>query len=121
MQYAHQRGVIHRDLKPSNLIVTDAARLGHGRRAWRRPPTVKILDFGLARITEEDVAATQVTEIGVIKGTLPYMAPEQARGEAGAIDVRTDVYALGVILYELLTGQRPYADRRRFAARPRCG
>jgi serine/threonine protein kinase/Tfp pilus assembly protein PilF len=108
VQYAHQRGVIHRDLKPSNIIVTEAGSQGAGSEA--RPALMaKILDFGLARITEEDVAATQVTEIGVIKGTLPYMAPEQARGEAGAIDVRTDVYALGVILYELLTGRRPYA------------
>ncbi len=108
VQYAHQRGVIHRDLKPSNLIVTEAVASGTGSEVLP-PLMVKILDFGLARITEEDVAATQVTEVGVIKGTLPYMAPEQARGEVGAIDVRTDVYALGVILYELLTGRRPYA------------
>ncbi len=108
VNYAHQRGVIHRDLKPSNLIVTDAPSIGT-ESEMSVPAMVKILDFGLARITEEDVAATQVTEIGVIKGTLPYMAPEQARGEVDEIDVRTDVYALGVILYELLTGKRPYS------------
>ncbi len=108
VNYAHQRGVIHRDLKPSNLIVTDAPSSGSDSE-MSAPAMVKILDFGLARITEEDVAATQVTEIGVIKGTLPYMAPEQARGEVDEIDVRTDVYALGVILYELLTGKRPYS------------
>ncbi len=108
VNYAHQRGVIHRDLKPSNLIVTDAPSSGTDSD-MAVPAMVKILDFGLARITEEDVAATQVTEIGVIKGTLPYMAPEQARGEVDEIDVRTDVYALGVILYELLTGKRPYS------------
>ena len=105
VHYAHQRGVIHRDLKPSNLIVTDTPASGSDITTGAM---IKILDFGLARITEEDVAATQVTEIGVIKGTLPYMSPEQARGEVDSIDVRTDVYALGVILYELLTRQRPY-------------
>lgn len=108
VHYAHQRGVIHRDLKPSNLVVTDAMVSGSSSNI-QAPPMVKILDFGLARITEEDVAMTQITEIGVIKGTLPYMAPEQASGEVDAIDVRTDVYALGVILYELLSGQRPYS------------
>ena len=69
---------------------------------------MKILDFGLARLTDVDAAAaSMMTEVGMIKGTLQYMAPEQARGEAEAIDVRTDVYALGMILYELISGRRP--------------
>ncbi len=86
VQYAHQRGVIHRDLKPSNIIVTDeSSTSGVTSSASGAAPTatVKILDFGLARITEEDIAMTQITEIGVIKGTLPYMAPEQAQGRWG--------------------------------------
>ncbi len=97
VHYAHQRGVIHRDLKPSNLLVAEG-------EPGAPSPRVKILDFGLARITDGDVLATRVTEIGVIKGTLAYMSPEQARGRPDEIDVRTDVYALGLILYEMLTG-----------------
>jgi eukaryotic-like serine/threonine-protein kinase len=106
VHYAHQRGVIHRDLKPSNIIVTEEVT---GSGIGAHLPVVKVLDFGLARITDADVAAgTLMTEVGLIKGTLPYMSPEQARGDADAIDVRTDIYALGVILYELLAGRRPY-------------
>jgi tetratricopeptide (TPR) repeat protein/tRNA A-37 threonylcarbamoyl transferase component Bud32 len=108
VHYAHQRGVIHRDLKPSNIIVTEETVSSTAGTKSRSLPSLKILDFGLARITDSDIAATLVSEIGVIKGTLPYMSPEQARGDVAAIDVRADVYALGVILYELLTGRRPY-------------
>ena len=108
VHYAHQRGVIHRDLKPSNIVVTSVAEEGATASA-PEVPEVKILDFGLARITDEDVrAASVVTEVGVIKGTLAYMSPEQARGDTAAVDVRTDVYALGVLLHEMISGQRPY-------------
>jgi len=112
VHYAHLRGVIHRDLKPSNIVVIEDTSSSMSNSSKALIPTVKILDFGLARITDADVPMTQVSEIGMIKGTLQYMSPEQARGDVEAIDVRTDVYALGVILYELLTGRRPYDVNR---------
>ena len=100
INYAHQRGVIHRDLKPSNILVDEEGR-------------PKILDFGLARITNPDEPmATATIEVGRIMGTLPYMSPEEVRGDSDVVDVRSDVYSLGVILYELLTDQLPYTVRR---------
>jgi eukaryotic-like serine/threonine-protein kinase len=100
VHYAHQRGVIHRDLKPSNIIVTAPDVSG--------PPGIKILDFGIARVIDAETKTTLGSVEGLVKGTLPYMSPEQARGDPGAIDVRTDVYALGVVAYETLAGVRPY-------------
>jgi len=109
--YAHQRGVIHRDLKPSNILVMERAeRTGSSAAEGTDPaPDIKVLDFGLARIADPDAeAATALTAIGHIQGTLPYMSPEQVRGRRDEIEVRTDVYSLGVILYRMLTGQPPY-------------
>ncbi|MBD3237836.1 MAG: tetratricopeptide repeat protein [Candidatus Eisenbacteria bacterium] len=112
---AHQRGVIHRDLKPGNILVIDAPATGEGdlrseTRVRRAGPEVKILDFGLARIVDAEASGDSVvTMAGQISGTLGYMSPEQARGNPDEIDLRTDVYALGVVLFEVLTGERPYA------------
>lgn len=94
VSHAHSRGVIHRDLKPANILVDENGR-------------PRILDFGVARITDADLQATLETNTGQLVGTLAYMSPEQVQGDTGAIDERTDVYALGVIAYELLTGQIP--------------
>lgn len=95
VHHAHQRGVIHRDLKPSNIRV-DA----HGNP--------RVLDFGLAKVTSLDQPqVTQVSISGQFMGSLPWASPEQATGEPDRVDVRTDVYALGVILYQLITGRLP--------------
>ncbi len=109
ISYAHQRGVIHRDLKPANILVADeSGDQSLGGSALSRVE-VKVLDFGLARITDEDWAGVSgLSGVGQIKGTVPYMSPEQIRGNPAEIDVRTDVYALGVILYEMLTERLPY-------------
>ncbi|MCI0353675.1 MAG: protein kinase [Acidobacteria bacterium] len=95
---AHEDGVIHRDLKPGNIIVTPKGQ-------------AKVLDFGLAKLLQPSSlveATASVTHTGTVSGTLPYMAPEQLRGEPA--DARTDIHALGAVLYEMATGQRPFRE-----------
>ena len=92
---AHRRGVIHRDLKPANVLVDPNGR-------------VRVIDFGIARQFEGATAAMTATVPGQVIGTIPFMAPEQLGGDSDAVDVRTDVYAIGVLLHLLLTGRMPY-------------
>ncbi len=99
VQHAHQKGIIHRDIKPSNVLVT---HLGDD-------PIVKVIDFGIAKATERSLTEqTMFTEIGQFVGTPAYMSPEQADPLGTDIDTRSDIYALGVLLYELLTGVTPF-------------
>ena len=97
VQHAHQKGIIHRDLKPSNILVTDEDG----------PPLCKVIDFGIAKATGGSDQA-HLTMTGLTIGTPAYMSPEQALGSGLDIDTRTDIYSLGVILYELLSGVLPH-------------
>ena len=104
---AHERGIVHRDLKPANVMMSRDGR-------------VKVLDFGLAKLEAPPTATTDATQAitvaaplsadGQVVGTAPYMAPEQIRGDK--VDARTDLFAFGVVLYEMLTGRRPFTGAR---------
>jgi tRNA A-37 threonylcarbamoyl transferase component Bud32 len=97
LEYAHGKGIVHRDVKPSNIVIDDS------HQPW-------LIDFGLAHCEESDIHAT---EPGDVLGTPAYMSPEQARGDTEAIDACTDVYSLGVVLYEMLTTELPFRGRLR--------
>jgi len=100
VQHGHQKGVIHRDLKPGNILVNSDGQ-------------VKIIDFGIARATDSDMLlTTQHTHIGELIGTLQYMSPEQCKADPHDLDIRSDVYALGIVLYEMLCEELPYDVRK---------
>jgi serine/threonine protein kinase/tetratricopeptide (TPR) repeat protein len=103
IQHAHQKGIIHRDIKPSNVLVT----------MYDDQPVPKVIDFGVAKAVEQRLTdKTMFTQFGAMVGTLEYMSPEQADLSAFGIDTRSDIYSLGVLLYELLTGTTPLEHKR---------
>src|SRR5262245_8486090 len=103
VQHAHQKGVIHRDLKPSNILVT----------MYDDEPVPKVIDFGVAKAVEQRLTErTLFTQFGTLVGTFEYMSPEQAEPNAFGVDTRSDVYSLGVLLYELLTSSTPLERQR---------
>ncbi len=129
VHHGHQKGIIHRDLKPANILVADEQsrdREGAVGEHAKKPladargsdlaphAQVKVIDFGVARSTDSDMAITTLhTDVGQIIGTLQYMSPEQCEADPDELDTRSDVYALGVVLYELLCGRLPYDVKSR--------
>ncbi|MBS0198099.1 MAG: protein kinase [Planctomycetes bacterium] len=123
VHHAHTHGVVHRDLKPGNILVEDAPTSGSGSRygegtgsgVHAAGPVPTILDFGVARVVNAEIGlgTTTQTQAGQIVGTLTYMSPEQVSAKYGPVGPRTDVYALGVILYELIAGSVPLDVRNR--------
>ena len=97
LEHAHAAGIVHRDLKPDNIMLVEREGRGDG---------AKILDFGIAKVTDPENNREALTQAGVIFGTPEYLSPEQALGDV--VDARADLYAAGVILFEMLTGQRPF-------------
>ena len=91
LAYAHERGVVHRDIKPSNIMITSAGK-------------VKLMDFGIAKV----VGDQKLTMTGLALGSIHYMSPEQIQNSDGVFDQRSDIYSLGIVLYETTTGQKPY-------------
>jgi WD40 repeat protein/serine/threonine protein kinase len=116
VHHAHQKGIIHRDLKPDNVLVVEEPT---PTSIIRQPSLVmlgqpKVLDFGVARATDSDIQMTTVgTDVTQLFGTLPYMSPEQVSGDTRDLDTRSDIYAVGVILYELLAGHPPFDLRHK--------
>src|SRR5690606_12623275 len=106
---AHAAGVVHRDLKPSNVLIEGVRGEAGGEgapRSFLRDLTVRVVDFGLAKLVHGDTTGTVLTEQDMIFGTPDYMAPEQVSGED--LDIRCDVYAAGVILYQMVVGKLPF-------------
>src|SRR6266487_494990 len=102
IQSAHQKGIIHRDIKPTNILVT----LNGG------VPVPKVIDFGVAKATNQKLTEkTLFTHYATMIGTPAYMSPEQAEMTSLDVDTRTDIYSLGVLLYELLTGSTPFPEK----------
>ncbi len=122
VHHAHQKGVVHRDLKPANILVEESRDTTGDAESGRPPLQIKVLDFGVARVTDADVRAVTIqTSAHQLVGTVPYMSPEQAgaptrdqsrvgtpAADPEGVDIRTDVYSIGVIAFELLAGRLPH-------------